>query len=310
MANTTERLASLIEQLSSLKQGAGNVYLVVPEDSTTAAWRQIPAFAKGVDGVIGASQIYPTIAQALAQCVSGRGDTVLVAPGFYVQTTQITLSKNGVTLRGLGAKPFDTIIRGPTTAGTHGLLVDASDCSIENLTLQGQNATGWGCKNASRSNNRWLNCFFGNEGAAPTQVGGLLLDASGASGRTYPKVIGCRFANAVIGLRFTSGNGASLVNSGATVQDCEFSTNSTADIQSTGTTASDDVLIKDCDFAVCSTNLVIAITSPALKGLVTGCRFAVAANTQANLTGGAALDAATEYAGNYTRAGLSTAKPA
>jgi len=79
--------------------------------------------------------LYATIAYAISQCVAGRGDIIVVAPGHaesIVAAAGIALSKSGVCLLGLGSgllRPKITY----TTANTATMTVAGANCSIVNI---------------------------------------------------------------------------------------------------------------------------------------------------------------------------------
>lgn len=307
MANTTQHMASQLEQLASRANGAGNTLIVCP---VTSPWYPALAQLKTVDSVLGSSQIYGDIASAVAACVSDRGDTIIVTPGAYAPAAEIVVSKNDVTIVGLGGSPEATKVTGPAIAGKCAIKVTADNVTVQNLYLVGNVADGYGFGSTGVYTSL-INCRFGSDnGTAPTQTAGAIFDASAAAVPLAPRIKGCRFTTCGTGLTLNSGNGATKVLSGAVIEDCVFGNNTVGgDIVSSGTTASSGVNISRCTFMGNSANKLIAITSPALGGLVSSCCFNVADNTKALLTGGGALGATQGFVNNYTLVGLSTAKP-
>lgn len=74
--------------------------------------------------------VYSTVATGLAACTASLGDYVGVDKGTYAENLTMTLAD--VTLRGLGATPYSTVING---AGTICITVTGVDVAIENLSF-------------------------------------------------------------------------------------------------------------------------------------------------------------------------------
>lgn len=96
---------------------------------------------------------YTNLTDALAQCVSGRGDVIVVAPGYAetIPTAGITISKNGVSIIGLGNNGQRPTLTFGGTAATitisgSGVLLSniATTCSIDEV-VTGFTVTGSGC---------------------------------------------------------------------------------------------------------------------------------------------------------------------
>lgn len=81
-----------------------------------------------------ANPVYPTITAALAQCVAGRGDVVLVAPGYTENISAaagLTISKAGVSIIGLGNRSQRPSLTFSATAAT--VLVSGAGVLIQNI---------------------------------------------------------------------------------------------------------------------------------------------------------------------------------
>jgi hypothetical protein len=76
---------------------------------------------------------WKTLGRAVQELLPG--DTVLVAPGDYVEPAKLALTVSQVTIRGTGALPSDVLITtGPTEDAVH---VKASRVRLENLWIDG-----------------------------------------------------------------------------------------------------------------------------------------------------------------------------
>jgi len=79
---------------------------------------------------------FRTLAYAITQCTSGKGDVIVLMPGYAQTTTAIALSKTGVRIIGIGSgrnRPALTA----TTAATDLLNVTGANCYIENVRFVG-----------------------------------------------------------------------------------------------------------------------------------------------------------------------------
>ena len=98
MFNLNSGYGQLESELLAVNKMGGKVFVV--SAATGAGWDKLSQiFVPDPDGDV---RLYSTIADALTATVSGRGDYVYVMPGTYTITTQLTLSKDGVHLIGLG----------------------------------------------------------------------------------------------------------------------------------------------------------------------------------------------------------------
>lgn len=102
-------------------QGCGDLLLVKKEsDADYRDW--VSVFHDGV---------FNTITAALAACVDGRGDTIIVCPGTY--TEAVTISKADVSIIGLGKTPHRTVINGD---GSVAVTITAVGVALENLHIK------------------------------------------------------------------------------------------------------------------------------------------------------------------------------
>lgn len=88
------------------------------------------------------AQTYTSIANALAQCVSGRGDVIIVQPGYTeaVGAAGLAIDKNGVSIIGLGNRGQRPAFSFGATAATvtisaSGVLISnfSSTCSVDEI---------------------------------------------------------------------------------------------------------------------------------------------------------------------------------
>lgn len=78
----------------------------------------------------GNARIYTSIADAITDCVSGRGDYIYVMPGTYTLTTALAMSKNDVHLIGIGNNR--AILTG---SGADVMDLTADGCEIAGFTF-------------------------------------------------------------------------------------------------------------------------------------------------------------------------------
>jgi len=130
--NQLSRYGAIAKTYAALNPQA-KVFFVAP---SAASWLGdfLNLFPSDGDGV---PRVHTTITAALANCVSNRGDVILVLPG---HTTTITaaagldIEKHGVSIIGLGqglARPIITF----TTATTADMDIDADNVTIENFQI-------------------------------------------------------------------------------------------------------------------------------------------------------------------------------
>lgn len=95
----------------------------------------------GVGYPDGNAIVYTTITAALAACVSGRGDLILVAPGHtedIAGAAAITVSKTGVRIVGVGAGRARPVLTWKTSTAAQ-IVVSSANTSFENFVF---NLTG------------------------------------------------------------------------------------------------------------------------------------------------------------------------
>jgi len=91
--------------------------------------------------------VYDTMDLALAQCVAGRGDNIVLLPGAHVPTASLVMSKAGVSVWGPEAwmgkkvrKP-SAVVTAP--AGDECMNITAADISITGLTVVPVTSESW-----------------------------------------------------------------------------------------------------------------------------------------------------------------------
>lgn len=108
-------------------QGAGKAFFVAASGSTLTP-SLLDQFKQDEDGVL---RVFSTIAEALTNCVAGRGDFIYVLPGTYTITTALAMSKSEVHLIALGS-PGTVILTG---SGADIMDVTAAGCEIAGFQL-------------------------------------------------------------------------------------------------------------------------------------------------------------------------------
>jgi len=134
-----------------------------------------------------AGTVFQTIQAALNACTAGQGDIVMVAPGSY--TENLTMSKADVTLMGMGASPYSTVIDGN---GAITITITGVDVRIENLHIQTSGAAivcvyGTGLVGGPAI----INCDF----TQLTLTSLACIQIAGATSRGC-RVVGCNFLGA------------------------------------------------------------------------------------------------------------------
>lgn len=113
------------------------------------------------------SKVYSTVAEALAECVSGRGDAIVLWPGTHtVQTTSLAMSKADVTLMGPEAwvgldRPgmMSRAILTTDIAGDEIMNVTAQGCALVGVTLRPITQSDALDLSAAADYFRMLNCY-------------------------------------------------------------------------------------------------------------------------------------------------------
>lgn len=112
--------------------------------------------------------VYPTapkatLAGALAACVSGQGDVIVVLPGTYTFTAQVAVDKAGVKILGwdylLGSGKLSSIFAG-VVGGAYALSIEANNIEIAGINIS--NTFGIDLDTASVENISIHDCIFSN----------------------------------------------------------------------------------------------------------------------------------------------------
>lgn len=114
-----------------------------------------------------------TIAQAITNCVSGRGDRIVVLPGTYNISAALALTKSAVEIYSL--IPQAAVLNSPNTTGAAEILdIDANDITIDGITLTcgNQVTTCIDIADTTASNRvRINNCLLTGSGSAAGATG-------------------------------------------------------------------------------------------------------------------------------------------
>ncbi|MGC4121538.1 MAG: right-handed parallel beta-helix repeat-containing protein [Myxococcales bacterium] len=143
--------------------------------------------------------VYTTIQDAIDHCING--DTVLVAPGIYSNTT-VLINKNGdnglanITVRGDGGiAVIDQGTASPAGDGVIRIDLAASNITLQNLEIR--NGTNWGISSQGTGDIQVKNCIVHDCG------GGITIGIADDSTPGVPAVDGlvdsCRVYNCAIG---------------------------------------------------------------------------------------------------------------
>lgn len=256
---------------------------------------------------------FTTIARAVSEAVSGRGDTIVIQRGTYAE--DVTFNKAGLTV--VGAVPFGypdhVVLRGKT-------VVSVSGVSFYNMEFFSNDATfpsvriGSFADSASTVVSEWFeNCSFASDGTTEPEAGVLIF---GGNDLVFRR---CWFIDNTFGANIHS---TAAEFPGHVVFDgCEFSETTTAHISdaignfdsSLSVTARSGVginfLARDCDFnagAVTPTDHINISSNGTSNGLITACRFADATGDVGDIV----IPAGILYAANASEAGWSAARPA
>ena len=297
------RIARFLEELHAQLQGEGQMFLVIPPG---VSWNQDLITAVRDSG----SQIQSSIANAMTSCVAGRGDFIYLLPGAtHAPAAAVAVNKNRVTIIGHGSDPggpYGTLVGGVATAGQDLFTVTADDVTFRNLTLWAGNATGNAITNIGRRF-RAQNCRFTNP-ALISQAQQSSISLATSPGNVYDASIeDCIFEESPLAIFLANGSAGPINLDRVRIRRCLFDHN-TIDISASGTAAQLGLLIDSCTFMRPVGTSILTLNGNT-TGLVKGCFFGVAANTQALITNSAALPAGVEYVNNATRAGQSVAKP-
>ena len=200
--------------------GAGKVFFVIPESDSFAS-----DFI-GTQKIAG--QVHGSIQKAVDACVSGRGDTIVVLPGAYTQSSSaLAVNKNNVTIMGLAGKLEGTLITTGVVDESPGAVTgfNTIDVTGHYVTISGITmASGWhngGTPTrdvvfATGNTFTLKGCLVGYETNEGSALRGIVLKGS------FPRVLDCRFDNCIKGgaAVFFDVSGGSLRN--PVVQGCHF----------------------------------------------------------------------------------------
>ena len=227
----------------------GKTFYVAPSTLSNLSDLQ-DLFTFDQDGV---QRTFTSLTSALSNVVAGRGDVILVAPG-YTETVAtasgLTISKSGVTIRGIGNGALRPTI---TVNGVIGasILVSGANVTIDNVNIVAGLDALTAMINVTGADVAFTNCDITTNTATLGVVLGILTAATATNFR----VEGCRFIGAA-------------TNSGTTT---------TAQIQhEVGT----DYVIRNNYFTGKMTQAILNATT-VLRGLIDNNRFVVATGTKA-----------------------------
>lgn len=129
LENQLSRYGAISRTVPQLAPGA-KMFLVCDSDDTTVGPLNLGAeFPVDKSGV---ARVYTTIQAAVNAASAGRGDVVLVMPGFdYTLSRADSWATAGVSIIGLGSGYNRPIIRGDTTGST--VNVGANNVTVDNL---------------------------------------------------------------------------------------------------------------------------------------------------------------------------------
>lgn len=247
---------------------------------------------------------FTSIATAVSEAVSGRGDTIVIQRGTY--TENVNFNRAGLLVRAASANgyPDHVVISGTTTVNASGVTfagLEFFSNSASAASVQVGNST-------EASSVAFLRCSFASDGTTEPRYGLRL------RGGNNHVVRDCRFIDNGRALVLNSGIDSFL--SGVIIEGCEFLENTTYDL-GTGLVFA-DVVGGGADGGV--RNLVCRynvfgrgeVTPSDYVNIVGTSSGLMAANLFANATNASAdiiIPAGILYSANATEAGWSTARP-
>ena len=215
--NIAEDAGIMPTKVLGLSTGTRDYFYVAPVDSQYYEWLQ---------GMVPADRLFTTIAEAHVHMTADRGDTVLLYPGSYVQsTTALTWSKDQCHIIGVGPvhsmeHPVE-LTNGDadaTPATTGNWIFTANECHIQNLCFRHRGSVLNLTNVAIRGDhNVFEDVHFNNAANAATAGGvikGVVLD--GASNLTFRR---CTFGGTEIERTIS---GADLTIGAGTCDNLEF----------------------------------------------------------------------------------------
>jgi len=219
-----------------------------------------------------------TIQQGLDNCVTGRGDTVVLLPGGVTITAALTMTKADVTLTGYsdtGPKSRNPSVITCATDSVEMIAIDAANVAVENLTLDHNTTTAAvflidiGDTTASPGT-ILRNLFIDMEGSA-TDTDAIRI-GDGTQVCDYCMIDGCVIHDCdQIAITITDANEACVI------KDCLIYDSVTANIMSDAIScAADNTIIQNCTIrsnSITASNGVIAFTATAQDCFVTDCHI-------------------------------------
>ena len=257
---------------------------------------------------------FATIQKAVDSVADGKGDVIYVMPGAYDETVTIGVTKNNLTIIGLGGRGAAYIE--PTTAGAEGMQVLANDVTLVNLgiaaegtasyalNVQGSRPGGTGTKYGKRF--RAYGCKI--EAGSGASLPAILFDGTADYQATDALLEDCEICWAAVGIQFD--NSSYGVPTQIFVENCKFHNITVACINEKDAGAYVvNLIVTDCVFESAEDGSEptdwIVVDNASSSGLFSGNRFATATNATGVLTIGAKI----MWVGNITEAGMSTARP-
>lgn len=234
-----------------------------------------------------------TIQEAIDKCTDDVGDVVMVMPGVYNES--LLVNKSAITIVGAGGR-YSTVVL-PLTDGAEGMIVAEDGVSLKNMVI-GAHANGDYALlvSAATDNFHAEDCMFYASDARCVEV-------IGSDNIVFDR---CEFADSAVGIDFVLN--VAVLSDRVIVKDSLFHNITTDHILTTGGVTNLQLIgnVHDVDDAGVEPTDYLDIAAAGTTGIVTGCAFATAANTAANLT----IDADVFWVANMTEAGVSAARPA
>lgn len=276
----------------------GQIFIVAGSSQTFLA-DLMSSFPSDKGGV---SRVFTTLSAASSMTVSGRGDVILVCPGYtetVIAAGGIQLSSASVTIVGLGNGSTRPTISF-TTATTADMNVDAAGITIDNLIfdLTGIDALA-GPIDVNAAGFTMKNCLVITANATNQAVLALTADTASTDDMT---LLDCQF----LGTADAGMTAAVEVSSGGNryrIERCTFIgayTSGVGAIQQL-TNTSLDFVVKDC--------IIVNLTASSTKAAVfTASTTGMLTNNRIGIGSGAApfTMAAGWWAGNYNAAAVAT----
>lgn len=274
----TLRLRDQIESLVAYK-GQGETFYVQQQTVSAEAGTEF-VNQDFVNTVKGPGKVFKTLADAVDACVSGRGDEVVLLPGWYSIAAAITLSKSDVTIRSLSSEKKRNTVLDITGGGIVGLTVSGSDCTVKDLTFATGHASD-DCLKITGMSTSVLGCEFRAGGAAGDGV--IVSNASADDlDAAYITIKGCTFGGLLNAIDIASTGDTTGAIQYLTVEDCVFlggaAGTNTYHIGMSGTWEGSHgltkALFKDLTMEKLDTDFYMKITNGAnCSGIITGVSF-------------------------------------